>query len=165
MNDRPTTGESPRAIAPSTVSFSNFGVQDGDSGPRHVQMRADGGQNSATDDHDELMLRVLRQVGTVGRAPSFPGGIEEAEQDRYTRVHQVVTALKAARIRRGLTIEQVANASGVHKSVISRFENHQAPDPHMTTLFRYADAISTDLAVFVDGRLVHDRLDVTTPPR
>lgn len=83
-----------------------------------------------------------------------------AEEDlkavhQQTRIRKVIAALKRARTTRGITIEQVAEASGVHKSVISRFENESA-DPHLGTLLRYADAVGADLAVFVDGARVSD---------
>lgn len=74
---------------------------------------------------------------------------------QQTRIRKVVAALKRARTTRGITIEQVAEASGVHKSVISRFENESA-DPHLGTLLRYADAVGADLAVLIDGDRVSD---------
>lgn len=72
------------------------------------------------------------------------------EQPPAVRVRQIIKALKYQRTHRGLTIEQVAEASGVHKSVISRFENTSA-DPHLSTMLRYADAIGVDFAVLLDG--------------
>lgn len=73
------------------------------------------------------------------------------EQNRMLRIRQMIKALKNARVRGNLTIEQVAEASGVHKSVISRFEN-ESTDPHLATMLRYADAAGVDFAVLVDGR-------------
>lgn len=74
---------------------------------------------------------------------------------QQTRIRKVIAALKRARTTRRLTIDHVAEASGVHKSVISRFENESA-DPHLGTLLRYADAIGADLAVLVDGERASD---------
>lgn len=96
----------------------------------------------------------LRKIATAGRHDTST--VEDLKAvHQQIRIRQVIAALKRARTTRGITIEQVAEASGVHKSVISRFENESA-DPHITTLLRYADAVGADLAVLVDGERVSD---------
>lgn len=72
------------------------------------------------------------------------------EQKRSLWIREIIKALKYRRLDRNLTIEQVAAASGVHKSVISRFEN-EATDPHLSTMLRYADAVGAEFMVLLDG--------------
>ncbi len=59
-------------------------------------------------------------------------------------LRRVIRDLKAVREARGLSATQVAAAIGVHRSVISRFEN-QTSDPKLSTLLRYAHAVGADL--------------------
>lgn len=73
-----------------------------------------------------------------------------AEWRRLLRIRHIILALKEVRKKRGLTIDQVATACGVHKSVISRFEN-ESTDPRMDTVLRYAEAVGTGFAVLIDG--------------
>lgn len=70
---------------------------------------------------------------------------------REQRARQIINALKAARVRAGLTIVDVAARAGVHKSVIGKFEN-ETTDPRLSTLLRYADAVNVDLVLAVEDR-------------
>jgi transcriptional regulator with XRE-family HTH domain len=63
-------------------------------------------------------------------------------------LRRVIRDLKAVREARGFSASQVADAIGVHRSVISKFEN-QADDPKLSTLLRYAHAVGADLELNV----------------
>lgn len=63
-------------------------------------------------------------------------------------LRRVVRDLKAVREARGLSASHVADAIGVHRSVISKFEN-QTGDPKLSTLLRYAHAVGADLELKV----------------
>ncbi|MBX7432556.1 helix-turn-helix domain-containing protein [Mycobacterium sp. Y57] len=65
-------------------------------------------------------------------------------------LRRVIRDLKATREARGLSASQVADAIGVHRSVISKFEN-QTSDPKLSTLLRYAHAVGADLELTVVG--------------
>lgn len=67
--------------------------------------------------------------------------------DLVTR--QAIRTLSDLRKHHGLTIAQVAEAVGVDKSVISRFEN-QTTDPHVSTLMRYARAVGANLQIHIE---------------
>lgn len=128
------------------LTLRDFGAQDADVGPGHVTL--------ATGQPAPSAPRIADLQGFVGRAPR-DHDLHTAEHKRLTSIRQIITALKQARLQRSLTIEQVADAIGVHKSVISRFEN-ESPDPHIATMLRYADAVGADFAVLVDGQRVSD---------
>jgi transcriptional regulator with XRE-family HTH domain len=88
-------------------------------------------------------------MGTIAPATS------EASRraTRLTRdLRRVIRDLKAAREARGLSASQVADTIGVHRSVISKFEN-QTSDPKLSTLLRYAHAVGVDLELKVSGQV------------
>lgn len=132
---------------PGELTSRDFGAQHADAGPGHVTL--------ATGQPAPSAPRIADLQGfVVGRAPR-DHDLHTAEHKRLTSIRQIIAALKQARLQRSLTIEQVADAIGVHKSVISRFEN-ESPDPHIATMLRYAHAVGADFAVLVDGQRVSD---------
>lgn len=97
---------------------------------------------------DEMVSEFVRGFGRQGRYK--PADSTSREQ----RARLLIGMLKAARVRHGLTIVDVAVRAGVHKSVIGKFEN-ETTDPRLSTLLRYADAVNVDLAMTVDERQSH----------
>jgi transcriptional regulator with XRE-family HTH domain len=63
-------------------------------------------------------------------------------------LRRVIRDLKNIREARGLSASHVADTIGVHRSVISKFEN-QTGDPKLSTLLRYAHAVGADLELAV----------------
>jgi transcriptional regulator with XRE-family HTH domain len=63
-------------------------------------------------------------------------------------LRRVIRDLKATREARGLSASHVADIIGVHRSVVSKFEN-QTGDPKLSTLLRYAHAVGADLEIKV----------------
>jgi ribosome-binding protein aMBF1 (putative translation factor) len=59
----------------------------------------------------------------------------------YFDVQKALQALKRERQRRGLSIGDVAERSGLDRAVISRLENGKQDNPTVATLMRYAAAI------------------------
>jgi predicted transcriptional regulator len=59
----------------------------------------------------------------------------------YFDVQQAIQALKGNRERRGLSIGDLAECSGLDRAVISRLENGKQDNPTVATLMRYAAAI------------------------
>ncbi|MEC4842626.1 helix-turn-helix domain-containing protein [Mycobacteroides chelonae] len=75
--------------------------------------------------------------------------LEVSEESRraadLTRTaRHLIRDLVAAREAKNLTAAEVAEMVGVHRSVISKFEN-QTEDPKLSTLLRYAHAVGVDL--------------------
>lgn len=54
---------------------------------------------------------------------------------------RALAELKAARVRAGLSLADVAERSGLGRSAISRLENGLVPNPTLETLDRYAAAL------------------------
>ncbi len=59
----------------------------------------------------------------------------------YFDVQKALQALKRERQRRGLSIGDVAQRSGLDRAVVSRLENGKRDNPTVATLMRYAAAI------------------------
>jgi ribosome-binding protein aMBF1 (putative translation factor) len=59
----------------------------------------------------------------------------------YFDVQKALQALKREREQRGLKIDDVAERSGLDRSVVSRLENGKQDNPTVATLMRYAAAV------------------------
>src|SRR5437899_13103953 len=59
----------------------------------------------------------------------------------YFDIQRALRALKRERERRGLSISDVAERSGLDRAVVSRLENGKQDNPTVATLMRYAAAV------------------------
>ena len=59
----------------------------------------------------------------------------------YFDVQKALQALKQERAESGMTISDVAERSGLDRSVVSRLENGKQDNPTVATLMRYAAAV------------------------
>jgi transcriptional regulator with XRE-family HTH domain len=55
--------------------------------------------------------------------------------------------LKQERERRGLSLAEVSERSGLDKGMLSRLENGKILNPTVTTLWRYADSLGMSLKI------------------
>ena len=109
--------------------------------------------------------RALREKLQVEK-PSLEDLVRTGECDpdaimtmgMYFDVQKALQALKRDRQRCGLSIDQVAERSGLDRSVVSRLENGKQDNPTVATLMRYAAALGKrflwsfeDLATKVTG--------------
>jgi DNA-binding Xre family transcriptional regulator len=70
-----------------------------------------------------------------------------AVKARHDRLRDIVGVLKAERQRRGLSLAEVGERSGIGKSNLSRLENDPDPNPTIDTLLRYADALGCAIQI------------------
>jgi transcriptional regulator with XRE-family HTH domain len=63
---------------------------------------------------------------------------------------ELASRLRAARIRRGYTLERVSELSGLDKAIISRIENFRVT-PLLPTLAKLCDALGVSMAELVAG--------------
>lgn len=61
----------------------------------------------------------------------------------------VVRQLREAREAAGVSLADLELATGIRKSVLSRLENSQAPNPTLSTLQRYAEAVGVSLEISI----------------
>jgi len=65
----------------------------------------------------------------------------DAAYERVQTVEQVLRALRAARLRAGLTQAQVDDLTGIGRANLSRLENMHLDNPTLDTILRYAQAV------------------------
>ena len=63
----------------------------------------------------------------------------------HDAARDVVTRLKQEREWRGLSLADMLRRTGMSREALSRLENHQAPNPTIRTLARYAAAVGLEL--------------------
>jgi len=86
-------------------------------------------------DHAAFLKKALERKGF---AEAFEG-----LEDEYTLVRELL----AARVRAGLTQEQVAASMGTTKSSVSRLEGAGTHSPSVSTLKRYAKAVGCEVEI------------------
>lgn len=85
-------------------------------------------------------LDDLRAAGDAGEAVAH---------GEYVDLRIMLAALKKHREAMGLSLAEVAGRSGMDRSAISRLENGVYVNPTVDTLYRYAEAIGTEIAFSV----------------
>lgn len=86
-------------------------------------------------DHDQFLARAMRRKGF---AEAYDASAAE---------YELVRELLAARVRAGLTQEQVARSMGTTKSAVSRLEGAGTHSPSVSTLRRYARAVGCEVEI------------------
>jgi DNA-binding XRE family transcriptional regulator len=76
----------------------------------------------------------------------------------YFDIQASLQALKRERQRRGLTIADVAERSGLDRAVISRLENGKQSNPTVATLMRYAAALGKRIVWSFEGMETDSRI-------
>jgi DNA-binding phage protein len=99
-------------------------------------------------------LRRARQETDEDRAE-----IEEkarrakAEHDRVLcEIREAVEALRCERTSQGLSLQDIKERSGFSRSSLCRLENDIEPNPTISTLMRYADALGKRLVITLEER-------------
>ena len=91
-----------------------------------------------------LAKKIDREEGDAIRAKG------RAVFARHEAVREVITALRAVREARGLSLAEVGESSGIGKANLSRLENDASPNPTWDTIARYAEAVGSRLRVSVE---------------
>ena len=72
-----------------------------------------------------------------------------------SELHTLIARLKRERIRRGLSLRDVAQVTDQARSAISRLENGQYPNPTLDTVYRYAFAIGMRITLTAEPQITH----------
>lgn len=96
---------------------------------------ADRGYRPVTHDHEAFLEKALKRKG-------FGEAYDDLE-DEYLLVRELL----GARMRAGLTQEEVAESMGTTKSAVSRLEAAGKHSPSVTTLKKYAQAVGCDVEI------------------
>lgn len=76
-----------------------------------------------------------------------PDVVERREAN--ARKREIATQLRNLRDARGMTQAQVAEASGLRQSVVSRLESLSGPVPTMQSIRRYVEACHGHMTLFI----------------
>jgi len=108
---------------------------------------------NATDEERERHARAREQI-----AEELPD-IKRRARQRLERIRkegtplrQVLAALQAERQRQGLSLADITERSGIDRAALSRLENHEEPNPTLSTLERYADAVGKHVVVILSDQ-------------
>ena len=66
-----------------------------------------------------------------------------------TPLRQVLAALRAERERRGLSLSDINERTGIDRAALSRLENNENANPTLATLERYAEAVGKQVVVLL----------------
>jgi DNA-binding XRE family transcriptional regulator len=86
-------------------------------------------------DHDAFLEQALKRKG-------FKEAYDELE-DEYLLVRELLSA----RLKAGLTQEEVAEYMGTTKSAVSRLESPGRHSPSVSTLKKYAGAVGCEIEI------------------
>ena len=83
---------------------------------------------------EEEFLGARMRLRDVKEQPSVP-------LEAYQILQEAIVFLKKKRVEGHLSLDAVAEASGIDKAYLSRLENGKVINPTVDSLFRYASAI------------------------
>jgi DNA-binding XRE family transcriptional regulator len=66
-------------------------------------------------------------------------------------IEHAMAALKAERMKKGLSLADMKDRTGIERSTLSRLENNGEANPTLKTLARYADAVGKKVRVVLVG--------------
>lgn len=116
--------------------------------------------------------RALREE-LQRKKPSLDDLVREGDCDpdaimtmgMYFDVQKVLQSLKRDRLRRGISVGEVAERSGLDRAVVSRLENGKQDNPTVATLMRYAAALGKRFLWTYDRQSVEPTNGNGTPSR
>ena len=74
------------------------------------------------------------------------------------RIECVIRQIKAARLKRNLSLADVAGGSGLDKAYLSRLENDRLPNPTLETVMRYAEGVGVEVrTIVVEKQIGHGK--------
>lgn len=100
-------------------------------------------------------FRSIRQRAEIDR-PGPDELVERGEvtgfvsQGAFMELLGFVEVLRQERERKGLSLTEVAERSGLTRAMLSKLENGRNPNPTLDTLARYALAMDMELKLSVD---------------
>jgi DNA-binding XRE family transcriptional regulator len=101
--------------------------------------------------------RQIRETGTIASRPlpaEKRAALERAgAATAVPGMAELAGKLRAFRVSKGLTIDEVAARSGLERGQISKLERGRVPNPTVSTLSRYADAIDVLLTIDVTPKV------------
>lgn len=99
--------------------------------------------------HAEVRRRIAEELPELqARAKERLAEI----QKEGVPVRQAIRALKAERVKQGLSLADLNARTGIDRAALSRLENNEDANPTLATLVKYADAVGKQLLVLLADR-------------
>ena len=96
--------------------------------------------------HTEIRSKIAAELPEIRQRARER--LELRRQDG-TPLRQVLTALRAERLRLGLSLADINERSGIDRAALSRLENNEDANPTLATLERYAAAVGKQMVVLL----------------
>jgi DNA-binding phage protein len=102
----------------------------------------------ATVEEQERHKRIREQI-----QEELPDITQRAKQklaeamQRGIAIQHAMALLKAERLKKGLSLSDMKERTGIERSTLSRLENNAEANPTVNTLTRYADAVGKKVFV------------------
>jgi transcriptional regulator with XRE-family HTH domain len=90
----------------------------------------------------------------TGKFIKMTDGMREPASETATALQDVARNVRAARMRAGLSLEQLSTRAQVSKGALVGLENAQG-NPNLATLVRLADALGMSVSALVEGPPAH----------
>ncbi len=97
----------------------------------------------------EIRARFQRDKPGLDELQSSGDVTEIVSHGEYLDLQTMLAQLKEHRLRRGLSLADVAGRSGMDRSAVSSLENGIYVNPTVDTLYRYAEAIGAEIGFSV----------------
>ncbi|MDY0168843.1 MAG: helix-turn-helix transcriptional regulator [Thermoguttaceae bacterium] len=98
---------------------------------------------------EEIRERFQRERPGLNSLLATGDADEAVAHGEYLDLRIMLAALKKHREAMGLSLSDVSDRSGMDRSAVSRLENGVYVNPTVDTLYRYAEAIGTQIAFSV----------------
>ena len=98
---------------------------------------------------DEIRERFQRDRPGLDDLQASGDVTDIVSQGEYLDLRAMLAKLRKHRQRRGLSLADVAERSGMDRSAVSRLENGVYVNPTVDTLYRYAEAIGAEIGFSV----------------
>jgi len=90
-------------------------------------------------------LAVAGEMAAKSENIAAARGVAKRLKDERKVITELVSQLRKAREKAGVSLSELESLTGINKSSLSRLENSTAPNPTLLTLHRYAAAIDVKL--------------------
>jgi len=102
----------------------------------------------------QKMEELLSRLEAFRPARPLPGSTVKTLSIEVVR--EAMEALKAERVRQGLSLADLRERSGIERSALCKLENDMASNPTLKTLTRYAAAMGKRVRVTLEDAESHE---------
>ncbi|HMO26409.1 MAG TPA: helix-turn-helix transcriptional regulator [Tepidisphaeraceae bacterium] len=104
--------------------------------------------------HPKITPEKIRELSELARKIDREEGAEikargRAALARHKAIREIISAIKAMRVEKKMSLVDVAERAQIDKANLSRIENMVHENPTIDTILRYADAVGVKVSFSV----------------